>query len=126
MNTDEAPPDVPEGVLVQSILVDPEGRRSGYRIHADGRYEALSREAGWAEQAPLGEARLRAVRAALDAVALEDLAGRYEADTGESEPNVLWVQIARGGQVRNVSVVGGRRVPELERLTARLTEAFSP
>lgn len=124
MNTDEAPPEVPPGVLVQSILVDPEGRRSGYRIFADGRYQSLPRDAGWTDDAPLDATRLREVERALDAVGLDDLAGRYEADTGEAEPNVLWFQIARGGRVRTVSVVGGRRVPELERLTALLTDAF--
>jgi len=124
MNTDEAPPDVPEGVLVQSILVDADGRRSGYRIYADGRYQSLARDAGWTDDAPLDATRLHAVRRALDAASLDDLAGRYEADTGETEPNVLWVQIARGGGVRTVSVVGSRRVPELERLTALLTDAF--
>jgi hypothetical protein len=124
MNTDEAPPDVPAGVLVQSILVDAEGRRSGYRIFADGRYQSLARDADWTDDAPVDETRLREVRHALDAVPLDDLAGRYEAETGETEPNVLWLQIARQGAVRTVSVVGGRRVPELERLTARLTDAF--
>ena len=43
---------------------------------------------------------------ALEAAPLDDLAGRYEAATGETEPHVLWVQIARGGGVRAVSVVG--------------------
>ena len=124
MNTVRAPPDVPEGVLVQSILVDADGRRSGYRIFADGRYQSLRRDAGWTDDAPLDATRLHAVRRALDAASLDDLAGRYEADTGEAEPNVLWVQIARGGGVRTVSVVGSRRVPELERLTALLTDAF--
>jgi hypothetical protein len=124
MNTDEPPPDVPEGVLVQSILVDAEGRRSGYRIFADGRYQSLSRDADWTDDAALDAARVREIEGALDAVPLDDLAGRYEADTGETEPNVLWFQVARRGGVRTVSVVGSRRVPELERLTALLTDAF--
>jgi hypothetical protein len=37
---------------------------------------------------------------------------------------VLWMQVAHGGAVRSVSVVGDRRVPALERLTALLTDAF--
>ena len=33
---------------------------------------------------------------------------------------MLWMQVARGGGVRTVSVLGDRRVPELEQLTALL------
>jgi hypothetical protein len=122
MNTDEAPPELPAGALVQSIVVGADGKRAGYRIFADGRYETLAGE--WTAAAPLSDERREAVERALDAVPLDDLAGRYEADTGETEPNVLWFQVARDGTTRTVSVVGSRRVPELERLTALLTDAF--
>jgi hypothetical protein len=122
MNTDEAPPELPAGALVQSIVVDADGRRAGYRIFADGRYETLAGE--WIAAPPLSDERRRAVERALDSVPLDDLAGRYEADTGETEPNVLWFQVARDGGTRTISVVGSRRVPELERLTALLTDAF--
>jgi hypothetical protein len=124
MNTDEAPPELPAGALVQSLVVDADGGRAGYRIFADGRYQTLPRGGGWSDTTPLDASRLAAVERALDAVPLDDLAGRYEADTGETEPNVLWFQVARGGSTRTVSVVGSRRVPELERLTALLTDAF--
>ena len=73
---------------------------------------------------PLDRNRLEGVEHAIEAEPLGDLAGRYEGTVGEGEPNVLWLQVARGGTVRTVSVVGDRRVPELERLTARLTDAF--
>jgi hypothetical protein len=122
MNTDEAPPQLPAGVLVQSIVVDADGKRAGYRIYGDGRYETLAGE--WTAAAPHSPEPLQAVNHALEAVPLDDLAGRYEADTGETEPNVLWFQVARDGSTRTVSVVGSRRVPELERLTALLTDAF--
>ena len=122
MNTDEAPPELPAGALVQSIVVDADGKRAGYRIFADGRYETLAGE--WTAAGPLSAERLQAVKRALEAVPLDELAGRYEADTGETEPNVLWFQVARDGTTRTVSVVGSRRVPELERLTALLTDAF--
>ena len=122
MNTDEPPPELPAGALVQSIVVDAEGRRAGYRIFDDGRYETLAGR--WTAAGPLSPERLQAVDRALEAVPLDDLAGRYEADTGETEPNVLWFQVARGGTTRTISVVGSRRVPELERLTALLTDAF--
>lgn len=122
MNTDEPPPDMPDGALVQSIVVNNDGKRAGYRIFGDGRYETLEGE--WKPGTPLGAERIQAIEEALDAVPLDDLAGRYEGETGETEPNVLWFQVARGETQRTVSVVGDRRVPELERLTARLTDAF--
>jgi hypothetical protein len=124
MNTDEAPPELPAGALVQSLVVDADGRRAGYRIFADGRYQTLPRGGGWSDTTPLDASRLATIERALDQVPLDDLAGRYEADTGETEPNVLWFQVARDGSTRTVSVVGSRRVPELERLTALLTDAF--
>jgi hypothetical protein len=122
MNTDEAPPELPAGALVQSIVVDADGKRAGYRIFGDGRYETLADD--WTAAEPLSAERVEAVKRAVEAVPLDDLAGRYEADTGETEPNVLWFQVARGGSTHTVSVVGSRRVPELERLTALLTDAF--
>jgi hypothetical protein len=124
MNTDEAPPELPEGALVQSIVVTADGARAGYRIFADGRYQTLPPGGGWTDTTPLDASRLATVQRALEAVSLDDLAGRYEADTGETEPNVLWFQVSRDGATRTVSVVGSRRVPELERLTALLTDAF--
>jgi hypothetical protein len=122
MNTDEEPPALPAGALVQSIVVDADGKRAGYRIFGDGRYETLAGD--WTATEPLTAERLQAVKRALEAVPLDDLAGRYEADTGETDPNVLWFQVARDDVARTVSVVGSRRVPELERLTALLTDAF--
>ncbi len=124
MNTDEAPPEVPAGALVQSIVVTADDARAGYRIFADGRYQTLLFGGDWTDAVPLDAARMATIERALDQVPLDGLAGRYEADTGETEPNVLWVQVARGDEVRTVSVVGSRRVPELERLTGLLTEAF--
>ncbi len=124
MNTDEAPPEVPAGALVQSIVVTADDARAGYRIFGDGRYQTLVFGSDWSDAVPLDASRQAAVERALEQVPLDGLAGRYEADTGETEPNVLWFQVARGDGVRTVSVVGSRRVPELERLTALLTEAF--
>ena len=117
----DTPPDVPHGVLVQSIAIDEHGRKAGYRIYADGRYESLRRDGGWHEQEKLSPERLAAVGRAIESVPLDDLAGRYETP---GDPQLLWMQIAQGGRIRTVSVAGNRRVPELERLTALLTDAF--
>jgi hypothetical protein len=119
-----APPAVPDGVLVQSIAVDEEGEPAGYRIFADGRYQTLPRGGDWADGAPLDGERLAAVERAIAASGVDRLAERYEGIPGHGEPRLLWIQIARGGSVRTISVVGRRRVPELERLTVSLTDAF--
>ena len=124
MNVSEPAPAVPDGVLVQSLVVHPDGERAGYRIYADGRYESLARGGEWAGGAPLDRARLERVERALDTQPLDGLAGRYEGGSGEGEPNVLWLQVVHGGVLRTVSVVGDRRVPELERLTELLTDAW--
>ena len=108
-------------MLVQSILVDAD--RAPQRV-PDLRRRALPDRSratrGWTDDAPLDETRLRAVRHALDAVPLDDLAGRYEGPSQGEDPHVLWMQVGS----RTVSVVGERRVPELEALTERLTDAF--
>ena len=124
MSVDEPPPAVPDGVLVQSLVVHGDGERAGYRIYADGRYQTLPRGGDWVDGVPLDRDRLERVERAIEAEPFGDLAGRYEGTVGEGEPNVLWLQVAQGGTVRTVSVVGDRRVPELERLTALLTDAF--
>ena len=118
------PPDFPPGALVQSIAVDVQGEQAGYRIFADGRYQALPRGGAWADGTPLDGTRLAAVERAIDASAIDGLAERYEGSAVEDPAPVLWLQVARGGSVRTISVTGRRSVPELERLTAGLTDAF--
>jgi hypothetical protein len=118
------PPAVPDGVLVQSVAVDEDGEPAGYRIFRDGRYQTLPRGGDWVAGERLDAARLTAVERAIDAAGVDGFAERYEGVPGHGEPPVLWLQVARGGSVRTISVVGERRVPELERLTAALTDAF--
>jgi hypothetical protein len=117
----DTPPDVPDGVLVQSIAIDEHGRAGGYRIYADGRYESRPHGGDWRAGETLTPERLAAVERAIASVPLDGLAGRYE---NPGDPQVLWMQVAQGGRIRTVSVAGNRRVPELERLTARLTDVF--
>lgn len=117
-------PAAPDGVLVQSIAVDEEGESAGYRVFRDGRYQTLARGGAWLDGERLDGARVEAVERAIADADVERLAERYEGAIGPGQPEVLWVQVAHGGAVRTVSVVGQRRVPQLERLTALLTDAF--
>jgi hypothetical protein len=116
----ETPPEVPDGVLVQSIAIDEHDRPAGNRIHAEGRYESLW-DGLWKKGKTLTPEQLAAVGHAIDAVPLGGLAGRYE---NPGDPQVLWMQVLQEGQIRTVSITGNRRVPEIERLTALLTDAF--
>ena len=95
MSASATPPAVPDGVLVQSIVVDDHGEQAGYRIFGDGRYQTLLRDGGWVDGAPLDRARLEAVERALEAAPVDGLAGRYEGAAGDGEPQVLWVQVAQ-------------------------------
>jgi len=117
----DTPPELPDGVLVQSIAIDEHDREAGYRIYADGRYESLPSDGSWQEGETLTAERLAAVERAIESVPLDELPGRYE---GPDDPQVLWMQVAQGGRIRTISVTGGRRVPELDRLSALLTDAF--
>jgi hypothetical protein len=121
VNVYETAPELPDGVLVQSILIGKQGDRAGYRIYGDGRYESLAGER-WEPGERLDARRLAAVERAIEDVPLDDLAGRYEGP--HEDPYVLWMQVIRDGRARTVSVVGEKRVPELDALTAKLTEAF--
>ena len=116
----ETPPEVPEGVLVQSIAIDEHGREAGYRIHADGRYESLW-DGHWKEGKTLTPAQLAAVRHAIESVPLGDLAGRYE---NPGDPQVLWMQVLQ--RRRDPDRVGRRQPPRARARahTALLTDAF--
>ena len=120
-----AGPPRPVGVLVQSIAVDDEGERAGYRIFADGRYQTLARGGGWVDGAPLDDARWRPSSGRSTRPRSTTSPGATRATpTAPATRTCSGCRSRAGGAVRTVSVVGRRRVPELERLTAALTDAF--
>ena len=128
MSVSETPPEVPAGVPVQSLHDRRPGDvAAGYRIFADGRTSRLQRgrrlerEEELLSPAQPGRVSERAVAA----VPLDDLAGRYEGPAGRRGSRTCCGCRSRYGDgVRAVSVVGDRRVPELDRLTALITAAF--
>ena len=122
--TGPEPPEAPPGTLLQSLLVDDDGEVAGYRIDGDGRYWSRRRGEDWTEGPRLTVEEVARAARAIDESGVDALEARYEEPVGEEAPSTLWVQAARPGGLRTVAVVGGRRGPALERLTAALTDIF--
>lgn len=119
----DAPPLPPQGLL-QSLTRDREGRLAGYRIDRDGRYFSHPRGEGWVEDRILEPGQMAAVRSAIASSGVDGLHDLYRGEVYEEPATVLWVQIASPNGARTITVVGDRRVPELERLTEGLLEVF--
>ena len=115
-------PTVPQGVLLQNLVVDARGREGGYRIHDDGRFERRSVGGEWQEAPTLAPAQVTAVRTAIGDAGLSRLEPRYEpaaapADDGGS---TLHVHARVDGAVRHVAVVRPCRVAEVDALVTRV------
>lgn len=113
-------PDVPDGVLVQSVRVDEEGVESGWRVWADGRHESRRDGAPWEEVGVLGPERVAALRAALDEAPLPEIAGVHRPAGRTFHAGALWFHAARSEGPATVVLVGGVRCEPLERLTGRM------
>lgn len=76
-------PDFPSDAYLQFMTMNREGEWRGFRIRLDRRLLRTSREGQWQEDTPLDEARMNAVRQAVDAADLRLLA---EVRYGEDPP----------------------------------------
>jgi len=115
-------PPLPPGVLVQALYVTDRGGEAGWRLRDDGRYESRRRGEGWRPVTTLDSERLAAARAAVAGAGLEAVPEvNAPPDLGEGE-GVLWLQAALPAGARSVAVVGHARVPEVDRLSSRITE----
>ncbi|HEY9829686.1 MAG TPA: hypothetical protein V6D26_03845 [Stenomitos sp.] len=120
-------PAVPEGVLLQVLLLDSHERESGYRIYGDGRYESHPLGKSWTLGSPLTPQQLEAVQTAIAQTGLERLQSIYRPTNSLSDDsnNVLWTQFADNqGTIRSIAVVQPCKVPEIDSLNARLVELF--
>ena len=117
-------PAVPEGVLLQMLVVDPRGREAGYRIYDDGRFERRSVGGAWVSAPALTTEQQQAARAAIRSAGLERLEPRYEPATREVDDgnSVLHVDASDGGARRSVAVVRPCKVAEVDALIARMDE----
>jgi hypothetical protein len=120
-------PAVPEGVLLQSLLIDPHGREGGYRIYSDGRYESRPLGESWTFGSPLTPNQMEAVRAAISEAGLDTLEPLYQPaqPLPDQDGNVLWFQVADDGSaVRTIKIVRPCKVSEIETLSNRLVTIF--
>jgi hypothetical protein len=109
-------------VLVQALYVTDRGGEAGWRLRDDGRYESRRRGEDWRPVTTLDPERLLAARAAVADAGLEGVPEiNAPPDLGEGEA-VLWLQAALPGGTRSVAVVGHARVPEVDRLSSRITD----
>ena len=115
-------PPLPAGVLVQALHVTDRGGEAGWRLHDDGRYESRRRGEGWRPVTTLDPERLTAARAAVAEAGLEGIPEiNAPRDVGEGE-GVLWLQAALPEGAHSVALVGGVRIPQVDRLSVRITE----
>ncbi len=120
----EDAPAVPEGVLLQSVLVNAEGETSGYRIFADGRYQTKSISQDWADADALTTGQVERVQTIITDAPIEQLEAVYEPTRAGEDRNTLWMQVAKGGQLYQVAIVGSCEVPPIQTLTQQLFEVF--
>ena len=121
------PPPLPDGVLLQSVHLDDRGREGGWRVWADGRHEGRAvGENGWQAGPAIDAAGLDEIRAILDDAGLDAVAGVHRPEAAAEHESALWFQAARpGGPPLTVGLLDGARLPELERLVARLAPILS-
>ena len=117
---------MPSGLLVQSVYVSDEGGESGWRVWEDGRHE--SRQAGRALRelvSTLDVEQLAAIRDALDAAGLDEMAGVHRAGDDTPQHAALWFQAVSRGEPKAVALLGGARLAALDALTAELVAALA-
>lgn len=119
-------PSVPEGILLQMMVIDPRGEEGGYRIYQDGRYETKPMGQPWTFDRALTPAQMQAVRAALAEANPEQLTSRLQTVEESSEDSAtLWAQVATENEtVRSIGVQSPHKIPEIETLSAHLVEIF--
>lgn len=118
-------PPLPPGVLVQSVYVTDEGEESGWRVWDDGRHESRRGGGPWEPFAMLDEQHLTAVREALDAGGLDEMAGIHRGDEGPRQGATLWFKAVSHDTPYTVALVGGAQLDALDALTAKLIAALA-
>lgn len=121
------PPPLPDGVLVQSVHVDDRGREGGWRVWADGRHEGRAvGETGWQAGPRIDAAGMDEIAAILDDAGLAAIDGIHRPAAPAEHESALWFQVARpDGPAVHVGLMDGVRLPELDRLVARLAPVLS-
>jgi hypothetical protein len=117
-------PEMPQGTLLQSVLINAEGETSGYRIYADGRYETRAIGEDWKLADPLSPAQVERVAEAISETDFEQLQPHYEPARPATDRNTLWMQADKAGQRFDIEIVGSCEVPAIQTLSARIVDIF--
>ena len=116
---------MPSGLLVQSVYVSDEGGESGWRVWEDGRHESRQAGAPWELVSTLDAEQLAAIRDALDAGGLDEMAGVHRAGDDTPQHAALWFQAVSRGEPKTVALLGGARLAALDALNAELVAALA-
>ena len=117
-------PEIPLGVILQSVLINAEGETSGYRIYRDGRFESKVINTAWRFGNRLSATQLGRVVEAIADVNIEQLQSCYHPLHPATDSNILWVQVDQGGRQFAVEMVGLCEVPAIQTLSERIVNIF--
>jgi hypothetical protein len=117
-------PEMPQGTLLQSVLVNAEGETSGYRIYTDGRYETKVVTEGWKSAEPLSPAQVKRAVEAVSETEFEQLQPHYQPARPATDSNTLWMQADKAGKRFDIEIVGSCEVPAIQTLSARIVDIF--
>lgn len=99
-----SPPALPEGALLQSLVLAADAPPVGFRVFEDGRFERTRDGLQWESISTLPAERIQALRAALEAGGLEQLQPCYRASQAADDAVSMSLQARVGGEVVGVVV----------------------
>lgn len=117
-------PEMPQGTLLQSVLVNDEGETSGYRIYDDGRYETKTVMDAWSFGEPLSADQVEALKAHIAEARFDRLREHYHSEEVSPSSNTLWMQVDDAGERFDVEMVGSCEVPAITTLSGQIVELF--
>jgi hypothetical protein len=117
-------PVLPDGVLLQSLVITDKGVETGLRIHEDGRLEAMSVGQEWASGKVLPADQLRTVRQAVADAKLGQVAAYHRAVVPRAGMGVNWLQLHDGGAVVVMAMDDACFVPAVDALMVKLVTLF--
>ena len=117
-------PVLPDGVLLQSLVITDKGLETGLRIHEDGRLESMSVGQDWASGKVLPPNQLQTVRQAVADAQLGQVAVYHRAVVPRAGRGVNWLQLRDGGGVVIVAMDDACFVPAVDALMVKLVRLF--
>ena len=117
-------PLLPDGVLLQSLVMSDKGLETGLQIHEDGRLESMSVGQQWASGKILPPDQLQTVRQAVADARLGQVAAYHRAVVPRRGMGVNWLEVRDGGAVVVVAMDDACFVPEVHALMVKLVLLF--